>query len=154
MEPFWKPPSAKLSYVIILASPFAVFNNRLAGRIGTDDPPGIQAFNLLPFAMPPQYSSLQINSSTEIFISSSYTPGFLILPQAEINFVPVDFPIPIFAYSSPPILIMGTTAASVSTLFTTVGQSHKPFTAGNGGLILGLTSFSSSIFSNAVSSAH
>ncbi len=44
-------------------------------------------------------------------ISISYTPGLLILPQAEINFVPVDFPTPIFAYSSPPSLMIGTTAA-------------------------------------------
>src|ERR1043165_9953292 len=65
-------------------------------------------------------------------------------PPAEINFVPVDFPIPILAYSSPPLLIIGTTAASVSTLFTTVGQSQTPFTAGNGGLILGLPRLPSS----------
>src|SRR4029077_13426063 len=125
-----------------------------AGRIGTDDPPGIHAFNFLPFAMPPQYSSLYIKSSTEIVISISYTPGLLIFPHAEISFVPVDFPIPIFAYSSPPILMIGTTAASVSTLFTTVGQSHKPFTAGNGGLILGLPLFPSNDSSSAVSSPH
>ena len=25
--------------------------------MGTDEPPGIQAFNFLPFAIPPQYSS-------------------------------------------------------------------------------------------------
>ena len=35
-----------------------VFNNKLAGKIGTEDPPGIQAFNLFPFGIPPQYSSL------------------------------------------------------------------------------------------------
>ena len=59
-------------------------------------------------------------------MSISYTPGLLILPHAEINLVPVDFPTPIFAYSSPPILIIGTTAAKVSTLFTTVGLCHTP----------------------------
>ena len=37
---------------------FAVFNNKLAGKIGTEEPPGIQAFNFLPPLIPPQYSSL------------------------------------------------------------------------------------------------
>src|SRR6185436_293760 len=87
-------------------------------------------------------------------ISISYTPCLLILPQAEINFVPVDLPIPILAYSAPPSLIIGTTAAIVSTLFTTVGQSHNPFTAGKGGLILGLPLLPSNDSSNAVSSPH
>src|SRR3954467_4567267 len=120
--------------------------------MGTEDPPGIQAFNFFPLAMPPQYSSLYRNSSTDIIISISYTPGLLILPQAEISLVPVDLPIPTFAYSSPPILIMGTTAASVSTLFTTVGQSYNPFTAGKGGLILGFPRFPSNDSRRAVSS--
>src|SRR5215203_5574272 len=104
--------------------------------IGTEEPPGIQAFNFFPLAIPPQYSSLKINSSTEMVMSISYTPGFRTFPQAESSLVPVDFPTPIVAYSAPPILIMGTIAASVSTLFTTVGQSYSPLTAGNGGLIL------------------
>ena len=81
-------------------------------------------------------------------------PGLLILPQAEINFVPVDFPTPIFAYSSPPSLIIGTTAAKVSTLFTTVGQPHNPLIAGKGGLILGFPLLPSRDSSNAVSSPH
>jgi hypothetical protein len=74
------------------------------------------------------------------------------LPQAEISLVPVDLPIPIFAYALPPSFTIGTTAAIVSTLLTTVGQSHKPFTAGKGGLILGLPLLPSSDSSNAVSS--
>src|SRR5579875_54743 len=130
-------------------SPFAVFSNKLAGKMGTEEPPGMQALSRLPLGMPPQYSSLKINSSTEMVMSISYTPGLLILPQAEINFVPVDFPTPIFAYSSPPILMIGTTAASVSTLFTTVGQSYKPFTAGNGGFKRGFPLFPSSDSNNA-----
>ena len=85
-------------------------------------------------------------------ISISYTPGLLILPQAEINLVPVLLPTPIFAYSSPPILMMGTTAANVSTLFTTVGRSQTPLTAGNGGFNLGLPRLPSKLSNNAVSS--
>src|SRR6201999_2639325 len=93
-----------------------------------------------------------MNSSTEIVISISYTPGLLIFPQADSSFVPVDLPTPIFEYSSPPILMIGTTAAKVSTLFTTVGQSQTPFTAGNGGLIRGFPRLPSSDSINAVSS--
>ena len=87
-------------------------------------------------------------------ISISYTPGFLMLPHALINFVPVLLPTPIFAYSSPPILMIGPTAANVSTLFTTVGRIHKPCTAGNGGLILGLPLLPSKLSIKAVSSPH
>src|SRR6187455_800389 len=87
-----------------------------------------------------------------MFISSSYTPGLLILPQAEISLVPVDLPVPIFAYASPPSFTIGTTAAMVSTLLTTVGQSHNPFTAGKGGLILGFPLLPSNDSSKAVSS--
>ena len=47
---------------------------------------------------------------------------------------------------------MGTTAAIVSTLFTTVGQSYKPFTAGNGGFIRGLPLLPSNDSNKAVSS--
>lgn len=74
------------------------------------------------------------------------------MPQAEINFVPVDFPTPIVAYSSPPKLIIGTTDAKVSTLFTTVGRPHAPLIAGNGGLIRGLPRFPSNDSISAVSS--
>ena len=64
----------------------------------------------------------------------------------------LDLPIPIFAYASPPSLTIGTTAAIVSTLFTTVGQPQSPAIAGNGGLILGLPRLPSNDSSNAVSS--
>ena len=73
-------------------------------------------------------------------------------PQADINFVPVLFPIPNFEYASPPMLIIEVTVASVSTLFTTVGQSYRPLYAGKGGLILGLPRLPSRDSSNAVSS--
>jgi hypothetical protein len=114
--------------------------------MGTDEPPGIQAFQ--PFTVRNTTTVLVAENKffTEIVMSISYTPGLLILPQAEISFVPVDLPTPIFAYSSPPILIIGTTAAKVSTLFTTVGLSHAPFTAGKGGLILGLPRLPSRAF--------
>ncbi len=40
-----------------LGSPEAVLSNKFAGTIGTEEPPGIHAFNFLPFGIPPQYSS-------------------------------------------------------------------------------------------------
>ena len=73
-------------------------------------------------------------------------------PLAEINFVPVLLPIPIFAYSSPPIFTIGAIAAMVSTLLTTVGQAYKPAIAGNGGFTLGLPLLPSKDSNNAVSS--
>src|SRR6202012_741683 len=129
-----------------------VFMNKLAGKIGTDDPPATTAFKRLPLAMPPQYSSLYKNSSTGRPNSNSYTPGFLTLPPAEINLVPVLLPTPILAYSSPPSLMIGTTAAIDSTLFTTVGQPYKPAIAGNGGLMRGLPRLPSNDSNKAVSS--
>src|ERR1700761_5170892 len=131
-----------------------VFKNRLAGKIGTDEPPATTAFRRLPLAIPPQYSSLYKNSSTGSPKSISKTPGFLILPPADISLVPVLRPMPILAYSSPPSLIIGTTAAIDSTLFTTVGQPYKPAIAGNGGLIRGLPRLPSNDSNNAVSSPH
>ena len=73
-------------------------------------------------------------------------------PDAEINFVPLLFPTPTAAYAAPPSFTIGTTAAMVSTLFTTVGQPYKPAIAGNGGLMRGFPLFPSSDSSNAVSS--
>ena len=73
-------------------------------------------------------------------------------PQAEISFVPVERPTPILAYSAPVMLMIGTTAAMVSTLFTTVGLSQRPFTAGKGGLRRGFPLLPSSDSRSAVSS--
>ena len=74
------------------------------------------------------------------------------LPPALMSLVPVLLPTPILAYSSPPSFTMGTTAAMVSTLFTTVGRSYRPFTAGKGGLMRGLPRLPSRLSSRAVSS--
>ena len=48
--------------------------------------------------------------------------------------------------------VLGTTAAIVSTLLTTVGQPYKPAIAGKGGLIRGFPLFPSNDSSKAVSS--
>ena len=57
-------------------------------------------------------------------------------------------------YLSAVMFMMVGTEASVSTLFTTVGQAYKPAIAGKGGFNLGLPLLPSSDSSNAVSSPH
>jgi hypothetical protein len=89
--------------------------------MGTLLPPGTTALKARP-STPPHHSSLLMNSSQLMPSSISYTPGRLMLPPALMSLVPVLLPTPILAYSSPPSFTMGTTAAMVSTLFTTVGQ--------------------------------
>ena len=76
----------------------------------------------------------------------------MICPDAEINLVPVERPIPIPAYHSPPLFTMEGTAAKVSTLFTIVGLAYNPAIAGNGGLILGFPRLPSKLSNKAVSS--
>ena len=69
--PVANPPSANDSYDINRGSPAAVFKNKSAGRIGTEEPPATTAFNFFPPFIPPQYSSLYKNSSTGKPISIS-----------------------------------------------------------------------------------
>ncbi len=152
IEPEAKPPSESDSYVISLSLPSVVLKIRLAGRIGTEEPPGTNAFNGLSSIIPPKYWSEFMNSSTLRPNSISYTPGFLMCPEADISFVPVERPMPILAYSAPVLFTIHGTAAIDSTLFTTVGLAQSPLTAGNGGLILGLPLLPSSDSISAVSS--
>jgi hypothetical protein len=45
IDPLLKPPSLKDSYVIKRSSPLAVLYIKSAGKMGTDEPPGTNAFN-------------------------------------------------------------------------------------------------------------
>jgi hypothetical protein len=45
IDPVAKPPSLKDSYVIKRSSPLAVLYIKSAGKMGTDEPPGTNAFN-------------------------------------------------------------------------------------------------------------
>src|SRR5438046_6557260 len=77
------------------------------------------------------------------------------LPHTEYSFVPVLFGLSDrenFLYQFAPLLMMGGTAASVSTLLIVVGCANTPATAGNGGLIRGLPRRPSIEFIIAVSS--
>ena len=71
-------------------------------------------------------------------MTTSTNPEFLILPVRAKTFVPLVSSVPIPENHSPPLLIITGILANVSTLFIIVGSPHTPFTAGNGGLGLGI----------------
>lgn len=61
-------------------------------------------------------------------------PGRSTLPETQNSFGPVEFSVPVAAYASAPIVRMGSTLISVSTLLAAVGLPNSPFSTGNGGL--------------------
>jgi hypothetical protein len=79
---------------------------------------------------------------------------FLILPVKANIFVPLLFSVPTAAYHSQPLSKIKGTEAYVSTLFIFVGFSNKPFSAGNGGLGVGIPLFPSIDLIKAISSPH
>jgi hypothetical protein len=62
IDPVANPPSLKDSYVIKRSSPLAVLYIKSAGKMGTDEPPGTNAFNGRSELIPPRYSSEFMNS--------------------------------------------------------------------------------------------
>src|SRR4051812_44618763 len=99
--------------------------------MGTDDPPGITALSVRPSRTPPAWPS--ISSRSVMDIDASYTPGRRTWPLTQYSFGPPFFSGPSWANHSGPLSTMSGTFASVSTLFTAVGQLYRPTTAGNGG---------------------
>src|SRR5690242_1671131 len=87
----------------------------------------------------PMGSSRQIRLATDPLTENSLLPAPSGLRARPLN-------------HAAPLAMMAGTLASVSTLLTTVGPFHKPFTAGNGGFILGFGRFPSSALMSAVSS--
>src|SRR5271157_4747448 len=87
-------------------------------------------------------------------IGTSINPILLIAPLSANTFVPDDFSVPRVLYQSAPFRIIGGMFAYVSTLLSTVGLSHNPLTAGNGGLGLGMPRLPSRDRISAVSSPH
>ena len=114
--------------------------------------PTCTAFIWLPFKGPP--AILNITCSKFVPKGTSYRPGRLTLPITERIFVPLAFSVPMPAYDSPPCSIMWGMFAKVSTLFTMVGRSHKPFSMGKGGLSRGSPTSPSRESIRAVSSPH
>src|SRR5262245_55767351 len=103
--------------------------------IGTDDPPGITALSLRPGRIPPARSWMRSFMGKPMVISK--LPGLVTWPHTENNLVPVLLGLerqsPL--YQAAPRLMIGPTAARVSTLLMVVGIPNKPAWAGKGGLI-------------------
>src|ERR1700726_3087796 len=108
------------------------------------------ALSVRPSRTPPAWPSISSRSVT--FIDASKTPGRLTWPLTQYSFGPPFFSGPSAAYQLAPFLRIRGTLASVSTLFTAVGQLYSPTTAGNGGLLRGWARLPSSDSSSAVSS--
>ncbi len=93
-----------------------------------EGPPVCTALNFLPSGIPPPIS--KTISRSVIPMGTSTSPVFCTRPARAKTFVPLLFSVPISAYHSPPLRMMGATLAKVSTLLIRVGCSQKPFDRG------------------------
>src|SRR5688572_28365621 len=93
-----------------------------------DGPPVCRALNCLLSGMPPPIS--KIISRRVMPIGTSIRPVLRTRPDSAKTLVPLLRSVPIFVYHSLPCLRMGTMLAYVSTLLISVGQPHKPDSAG------------------------
>ncbi len=125
-------------------------SNKDSGRHPPDGPPICTALNFFFLGMPPPIS----NTICLIVapIGTSIRPGFFTFPVKEKIFVPLLFSVPIFEYQSAPRLIIIGTLPKVSTLFNTVGLSHKPASTDCGGLVRGMPRLPSIEYCSAVDS--
>jgi hypothetical protein len=78
------------------------------GTTGTDEPPGITAFSLRPFQIPPAISSKSLNG---IPIGNSKLPGFATWPETENIIVPPELGTPKPANHAAPLRMMAGTEA-------------------------------------------
>ncbi len=92
-----------------------------SGMQPPEGPPVWIALNFRPFGMPPPIPNTI--SRSVIPIGTSTRPVLLILPTSEKIFVPVLPGVPIEAYHSAPLTMIGGTFAHVSTLLRQVGLS-------------------------------
>jgi biotin carboxyl carrier protein len=81
-----------------------------------------------PFGMPPPISNRMVRSVVPM--GTSIKPVLAICPARAKTFVPLLFSVPMEAYQSPPLLMMGGILANVSTLLMSVGAFHKPDSGG------------------------
>src|SRR5665647_3791891 len=102
-----------------------------AGMQPPDGPPVWTALNGRPSTIPPPMS--YTISRRVIPIGTSTRPVLTMRPARAKTLVPLLLPRPIAAYHSGPLRRIVGTLANVSTLLMSVGQSHRPWTAGYGG---------------------
>ena len=91
----------------------------------------------------------------DIYIEETSTsPELLTLPVRAKTFVPLESAVPMLENHSAPFVMITGIFAQVSTLLIIVGQPHKPFCAGKGGLGVGIPRRPSIERNKAVSSPH
>jgi hypothetical protein len=91
--------------------------------------------NSEPSRIPPWTS--KIRSWIDMSITISETPVYCTGPAIVTSFVPVECSGPIAWNQAPPRMMMSGAFASVSTLLTTVGLPHSPYSTERGGLVRG-----------------
>ncbi len=140
----------------IIAPVFGMFSKSTgvspsdAGMQPPDGPPIWTALNVRPPLMPPPIPMTR--SLMDIPMGTSASPPRATLPASAKTFVPLLFSVPIAAYAAAPFVIIHGTLAYVSTLLLFVGFCQRPFSAGKGGLILGMPRSPSMDANRAVSS--
>ena len=70
-------------------------------------------------------------------MGTSMMPALTMAPARANTLVPLDFSVPMEAYQSAPLKMMGATFARVSTLLMMVGFSNRPASKGKGGFCRG-----------------
>src|ERR1035438_10525213 len=115
-----------------------------------EGPPVCTALILPPSGAPPPIFSTICRRVVPI--GTSIRPVLLILPASANTFVPLLFSVPMLANQSAPLRMIGATLANVSTLLISVGQAHKPLSAGKGGRGRGVPRLPSTEAISAVSS--
>src|ERR1019366_2338152 len=96
-----------------------------------DAPPVCTALIFAPSGAPPPISSTICLRGVPI--GTSIRPVLAILPASANTFVPLLLPVPMAAYQSAPLRMIGGMFARVSTLLISVGQPQRPLSAGKGG---------------------
>src|ERR1039458_3047128 len=96
-----------------------------------DGPPVCTALNVCPSGTPPPISKMIWRRVVPM--GTSIKPTFRTFPHNANTFVPLLFFVPSEAYHSPPRRKMVGMLAKDSTLLISVGMSHRPDCAGNGG---------------------
>src|SRR3954453_23876330 len=123
-----------------------------AGTQPPDGPPVWTHLNARPSTIPPPMSKTISRSVAPI--GTSTRPVFTTRPASAKTLVPLLVAVPIPAYHSPPLRMIGATLAYDSTLLISVGRPHSPETAGNGGRGRGVPRPPSIEAISAVSSPH